>query len=124
MTSAAELAKTATAGEHLDRIRAAVQLAALAEQLTSDAVLHARTHNVDLPRWHIERRDRSTWEQVAQALGVSRQAAWERYRHLEDAEPTPPARPHARDPSRPLDIDNPCRNCGATHDSYCDCGGS
>jgi DNA-directed RNA polymerase sigma subunit (sigma70/sigma32) len=96
MTSAAELAKTATTGEPLDRIRAAVQLAALADQLTSDAVLHARTHNVDLPRWHIERRHRTTWEQVAQALGVSRQAAWERYRHLEE---TPPPAPEPKRPT-------------------------
>jgi hypothetical protein len=102
---------------------AADQLAGLAR--VSDALHELRGLAARLE--HDARHQGATFARIAAATGTTTQSAQERHaRRLEHGhKPDPvPGHPTAVDPSRPLALDNPCRSCGASIESYCDCGGS
>lgn len=54
----------------LDAVRVAAEVRRLADQVLDQRVLEARAHN-------------SAWAKIAQAVGITRQSAHRRWRHLE-----------------------------------------
>lgn len=63
----------------LEKVAARVGKLAAAQDALKQAVRHARS-------------DGHTWQEIGEALGVSRQAAWERYGY-EPIEPPPAIKP-------------------------------
>lgn len=58
--------------DRLEAIRTVVEVAALAEEVLAQRVLEARAFN-------------RSWAEIAAAVGVTRQSAYRRWRHLDDA---------------------------------------